>query len=87
MGNVFVSTDFTALTTRSDKVSSGYLNLFAALSFKEVRICFPWGQVEAYPVTIRNTPSYNGGPPPHINSGHIITGKILTIFPGKAIGF
>lgn len=33
--------DFTALITGFDKVSSGYVNLFAALSLKEIRIYFP----------------------------------------------
>jgi hypothetical protein len=32
MGNAFVSTDFIAFVTGSDKISSGYLNLSVVLS-------------------------------------------------------
>lgn len=39
-GNVFASRLY-SLITGFDKVSSGYVNLFAALSLKEIRIYFP----------------------------------------------
>lgn len=41
MGNVFGSTDFTALITGFGKVSLGYLNLFASPILKEIRSYFP----------------------------------------------
>lgn len=53
MRNVFVSTNFIALITGSAKVS-GYLNLFVALSLKELRIHFPgarWKHIELHSET------------------------------------
>lgn len=74
---VFVSTDFIALTTGSDKVSSGYVNLFAALCLKGPGIYFSGARGNHTELILETPLPTNSGPLFLRNSRNIIRGKIL----------